>query len=135
MGLPRRVRERWRRRGQAPSTGYAAASSEHDTALLFAAVDRGEGGGNTSNTFTSRWMAAPMGVQQPLTGSALCCWLPVLCAGELMSESHTSCRDDYACSATDLDELVALCQANGAYGARYVRVLSRGVWAQRWCYV
>ncbi len=42
--------------------------------------------------------------------------------GELMSESHTSCRDDYACSATDLDELVALCQAKGAYGARYVFV-------------
>ena len=35
-----------------------------------------------------------------------------------MNESHASCRDDYACSATDLDELVQLCQDSGAYGAR-----------------
>jgi galactokinase len=35
-----------------------------------------------------------------------------------MSDSHTSCRDDYACSAADLDVLVQLCMDNGAYGAR-----------------
>jgi N-acetylgalactosamine kinase len=37
-----------------------------------------------------------------------------------MSQSHTSCRDDYECSAPDLDVLVDLCMANGAFGARYV---------------
>ena len=38
--------------------------------------------------------------------------------GDLMSESHVSCRDDYACSAVELDELVNLMMKNGAYGAR-----------------
>jgi len=38
--------------------------------------------------------------------------------GALMSDSHTSCRDDYECSAPDLDVLVELCKANGAFGAR-----------------
>ena len=41
-------------------------------------------------------------------------------AGELMTQSHVSCRDDYECSAPDLDELVDLCMANGAFGARCV---------------
>ena len=35
-----------------------------------------------------------------------------------MTQSHVSCRDDYECSAPDLDVLVDLCMANGAFGAR-----------------
>ncbi|RYG41884.1 hypothetical protein EON68_02555 [archaeon] len=38
--------------------------------------------------------------------------------GAAMNESQASCRDDYDCSSTGLDELVALATSNGALGAR-----------------
>ncbi|BBN15817.1 N-acetylgalactosamine kinase [Marchantia polymorpha subsp. ruderalis] len=38
--------------------------------------------------------------------------------GSLMDESHASCRDLYACSCAELEELVKVCRANGALGAR-----------------
>ena len=38
--------------------------------------------------------------------------------GEIMSESHRSCRTLYQCSSEELDELVELAMENGAYGAR-----------------
>ncbi|KAG6541475.1 hypothetical protein Mapa_017149 [Marchantia paleacea] len=38
--------------------------------------------------------------------------------GSLMDESHASCRDLYACSCAELEELVKVCGANGAWGAR-----------------
>ncbi|GAU88098.1 hypothetical protein RvY_00854 [Ramazzottius varieornatus] len=38
--------------------------------------------------------------------------------GDLMHDSHVSCRDDYECSCPELDELVDLMMKNGAYGAR-----------------
>jgi galactokinase len=39
-------------------------------------------------------------------------------AGQLMSASHTSLRDDYQVSTPELDELVKLAEQQGAYGAR-----------------
>jgi galactokinase len=41
-------------------------------------------------------------------------------AGELLCESHASLRDDYEVSIPELDLLVALSRAAGAYGARLV---------------
>ncbi|KAH9510988.1 N-acetylgalactosamine kinase [Dermatophagoides farinae] len=38
--------------------------------------------------------------------------------GQLMIESHESCRDLYECSSPQLDELVALALENGAIGSR-----------------
>lgn len=39
--------------------------------------------------------------------------------GQLMNDSHASCRDLYQCSHPDLDRLVEICTAQpGAYGAR-----------------
>jgi galactokinase len=38
--------------------------------------------------------------------------------GKLLTESHVSCRDDYECSSTGLDELTSLALASGAYGSR-----------------
>jgi len=38
--------------------------------------------------------------------------------GNLMTASHTSCRDDYECSAPELDRLVATSIKLGAYGCR-----------------
>jgi galactokinase len=38
--------------------------------------------------------------------------------GHLMVASHTSLRDDFAVSTPELDALVELCLAQGAYGAR-----------------
>jgi len=38
--------------------------------------------------------------------------------GSLMNASHESCKTLYECSSENLDELVALALANGAYGAR-----------------
>jgi N-acetylgalactosamine kinase len=38
--------------------------------------------------------------------------------GELMNTSHASCREDYAISCPDLEELVRVARAAGAVGAR-----------------
>ena len=38
--------------------------------------------------------------------------------GALLTASHVSCRDDYECSSTGLDELTALALKSGAYGSR-----------------
>lgn len=38
--------------------------------------------------------------------------------GRVMTESHQSCKTLYKCSSPELDELVELSLANGAYGAR-----------------
>jgi N-acetylgalactosamine kinase len=38
--------------------------------------------------------------------------------GQLMTESHTSCRDDYECSSPGLNQLTELALLNGAYGSR-----------------
>ncbi|GFS27869.1 N-acetylgalactosamine kinase-like, partial [Elysia marginata] len=38
--------------------------------------------------------------------------------GQLMDESHASCRDMYECSHPDLDTLVEICKTNGAQGSR-----------------
>ncbi|XP_064619065.1 N-acetylgalactosamine kinase-like [Lineus longissimus] len=38
--------------------------------------------------------------------------------GDLMSESHASCRDMYECSCADLDALVDICIKSGSLGSR-----------------
>lgn len=38
--------------------------------------------------------------------------------GQLMIESHESCRDLYECSSQQLDQLVMLAMENGALGSR-----------------
>jgi galactokinase len=44
----------------------------------------------------------------------------LVAAGHLMSESHSSLRDDYEVSTPELDMLAAIAEGNGAYGARLV---------------
>lgn len=38
--------------------------------------------------------------------------------GQLLTESHVSCRDDYECSSPGLDALTTLALQHGAYGSR-----------------
>ena len=38
--------------------------------------------------------------------------------GQLMNESHESCKDLYDCSSKNLDELINLCREKGALGSR-----------------
>lgn len=38
--------------------------------------------------------------------------------GKLLDESHSSCRDQFQCSCTELDELTSIAKKAGAWGSR-----------------